>query len=306
METKDFLFFNYHWVPNSTFYFESFAKMGHSIDIVDERNLASFVPTCKYKNVVLYLHEPWSLPITDNLLNTYLRDSVLIQHDDTDCEHVQYWSTRVPTLVMQREYTNNTQNPRGSNMGAFHFPMQSWHDPEITEKPYDICFLGRMTNPRRLAFANKIFELMHGRLNHLVWKVDIEPHVNTPSAYYSKNLFTRQTESSKSIVNKTKIGLNDAGNSHDQWRIWEYASVGISILTPKIKTKCVTEEFMPFDEYVSYREDYSDLEDKILFLMENKRYEQYGAKAKEAYDLRHSPEKCFESYYKQVMKYARV
>ena len=39
MKTKDFLFFNYNWVPNSTFIFESFRKMGHEIDIIGEEEL---------------------------------------------------------------------------------------------------------------------------------------------------------------------------------------------------------------------------------------------------------------------------
>lgn len=305
METKDFLFFNYSWVPNSTFYFESFAKKGHSIDIVTEKTIQTFVPEHRYKNVVLYLHEPWSLPITDYLINTYFSDAVLIQHDDTDFEDVQYWSTRVPDLVMQREYTDKTKNPRGSAMGAFHFPINSWHDPAITEKPYDLCFLANMTHPRRVLFAKKMMELMNGRLNHLVWKVNIEPHVNTPSQFYNKNAFVEQKEDTKTIVNKTKIGLNDFGNSYEQWRTWEYASAGTAILMPKMKTKCVSEGFMPFSEYTIFRDDYSDLEEKILFLLENNRYLEYGRIAKEAYDNRHTPEKCFEFYYDQVMKYAK-
>ena len=306
MVTKDFLFFNYSWVINSTFYFESFAKKGHSIDIITEKNLHYFVPQHQYKNVVLYLHEPWSLPITDHLLNTHLKDCVLIQHDDTDHEDVQHWSTRIPDLVMQREYTNNTKNPRGSAMGAFHFPIQSWYDPSITEKPYDLCFLANMTHPRRVVFARKIMELMNCKLNHLVWKVNIEPHVNTPSQFYNKNSFAEQKEDTKTIVNKTKIGINDFGNSYESWRTWEYASAGTSILMPQMKTKCVTNDFMPFNEYVTFRDDYSDMEEKILYLLENKKYCEFGKSAKEAYDLRHNPEKCFDFYYEQVRRYARI
>jgi len=306
MALKDFLFFGYHKHPTSTPYFESFAIRGHSIDIVTDHDIQAFVPQHQYKNVVLYLHEPWTLPRTDYLLNTYFKDSVLIQHDDTDHEDVQFWSSRVPALVMQREYTEKTKNPRGCPMGTFHFPIASWHDPSISERPYDVCFLANMTNPRRIAFAAKLMELMNGSLSHLRWKVNIEPHVNTPSQYYNTNVFDAQTEDTKTIVNKTKIGLSYFGNSYEQWRTWEYASAGTAILTPRMRTKCVSDGFMPFKEYLSFADDCSDLEEKILFLLENKRYEEYGASAKASYDQNHTPTRCFDFYYNQVMKYARA
>ena len=77
MKTKDFLFFNYNWVPNSTFIFESFRKMGHEIDIIGEEELRTFRPDCKYKNVVLYLHEGWSIPMTNHIIDNYCQDSFL-------------------------------------------------------------------------------------------------------------------------------------------------------------------------------------------------------------------------------------
>ena len=108
MKTKDFLFFNYNWVPNSTFIFESFRKLGHEIDIIGEEQLRNFQPDCKYKNVVLYIHEGWSIPITNHIIDNYCQDSFLIQHDDTDFEQLQKWSNRTPDLFMQREYTCDT------------------------------------------------------------------------------------------------------------------------------------------------------------------------------------------------------
>jgi hypothetical protein len=305
--TKDFLFFNYSFVPNSTFYFESFGTKGHSLDIVTEKTLSTFVPSCEYKNVVIYLHEPYTIPYTEHWLNTHCKNSVLIQHDDTDHEDIQVWTSRKPDLVMHREYTQNTKNHRDCNVGTFHFPIESWHDSSVTEKPYDVCFLGNMTNPRRVRFADKLLELMTGRLSHLKWKVNIEPHVNTPSSLYGINRFLPQGESTRSIVNKTKIGLNDFGNSYEQWRTWEYASAGIAILSPKMRTKCLTEsQYMPFNEYLDFSDDYSDIGDKIEYLLENDTYKQYGCSAKTAYDDRHTPEKCFEKYYEQVMRYART
>jgi hypothetical protein len=49
----------------------------------------------------------------------------------------------------------------------------------------------------------------------------------------------------------------------------------------------------------------SDLGDKIEYLLKNDRYKEYGAAAKSAYENRHTPEHCFESYYSQIMEYAK-
>lgn len=320
--TKDFLFLDYSYTPNSTYYFKSFEKMGHSIDIVTEKTLPFYTPSCDYKNVVVYLHEQWTIPYTERLLNYAFPNCVLIQHDDTDWEDVYFWTSRKPDLVMHREYTENTKCHPDVPIGTFHFPIESWFDPSIQTKEYDVCFLGNMTNPRRVKFADTIMNLMSGRLSHLKWKVTIQPHVNTPSNLYNNNIFLQsgekvtgeafvegvfRGETSKTIVNKTKIGLNDFGNSYEQFRHWEYASSGIAILCPKLRTKCLTDpKYQPFNEYLAFSDDYSDLGDKIEYLLENERYKEYAQAAKNAYDTMHTPEKCFEMYYAQVMKYARI
>jgi hypothetical protein len=303
MKTKDFLFFNYNWVVNSTYIFESFRKMGHEIDIVGEEELRSFVPDCKYKNVVLYLHEGWSIPLTNHIIENYCQDSFLIQHDDTDFEQLQNWSKRKPDLFMQREYTCDTDlNNRYVGYGStkypmsetpvepFHFPIESMYDESLQEKKWDICFLGRPTNHRRQKFIDKINELRNGSLSHLNWFVKYE-YVQTPELY-------------KEIINGSKIGLNSPGNSYDSWRNWELASVKSCILQPKIKVKSCQDGYMPFNEYVELNEDYSDLEEKILFALENDRWREIGQRAYDDYNANHTPEKCFEYYYNTVMKYA--
>jgi len=167
---KDFLFFNYSWVENSTFYFSQFSKMGHDIDIIDETNIRDFVPKYKYKNIVLYLHENWTFPITNYIIDNFGKESFLIQHDDTDNEQLQRWSNRKPDLFMQREYTNNTiLNSYGGTIDSigpriemdktpiepFHFPINSMYDESLQEKKWDVCFMGRPTNTRRESFINK-------------------------------------------------------------------------------------------------------------------------------------------------------
>ncbi len=76
---KDFLFLNYNWVPNSTFLFKNFEKKGHSIDIIGEEQIRDFIPQCGYKNVVIYLHNDWTFPLTNNIIDNYCPDSFLIQ-----------------------------------------------------------------------------------------------------------------------------------------------------------------------------------------------------------------------------------
>ena len=147
---KDFLFFNYSWVRNSTILFENFEKLkGHSIDIVDEKSIRDFNPTCEYKNVVLYLHEPWTIPLTNKIINNHCANSVLIQHDTTDEEHVQVWSERQPNVVMQRELTSDTRNPWNCPVEPFHFSIERIYDEGKYEKDVDISL---MATVQKLAF----------------------------------------------------------------------------------------------------------------------------------------------------------
>jgi hypothetical protein len=302
MKTKDFLFFNYNWVKNSTFIFESFRKKGLEIDIIGEEELRDFKPEYKYKNVVLYLHEDWSIPITNHIIDNYCQDSFLIQHDDTDFENLQKWSNRTPDLFMQREYTNNTDlnnvyfgyNRNGIRIEEkpvkpFHFPIESMYDESLQDKKWDICFLGRPTNHRRQLFINKINELANGKLSHLKWFIKYE-YVQTPELY-------------QEVINGSKIGLNSPGNSYDSWRNWELASAKSCIIQPKLKVKSCDENHMLFNDYIELSEDYSDLEEKIIYALDNDRYKDIGQRAYDNYNSNHTPDKCFEYYYETIMKY---
>ena len=308
MNTKDFLFLNHHGIPNSTFIFQSFVNRGYDCDMVDETNLIQFLEkgvNCKYRAVVLYLHYPQTIPYTDYIINTFCKDSVLIQHDDTDFEDVQIWSSRAPDLVMQRELTDNTKNPRPCPVAPFHFPWVGCRDDSITERPYDVSFVANMTNPRRILFVKKLQELMTGSLKHLNWCVNVEPHANTPLPWYDRNLFGPKTQNFKEIANKSKIGLHYFGNSYDSHRIWELASCGTAILMPKVRAKSMHDGAMPFDEYEIMRDDFSDLEEKIVYLLEEDRYKRVGEAARQAYESRHYPEKCFEYYHDTVLGFLK-
>ena len=212
---KDFLFFNYSvWVRNSTILFENFKKLkGHSIDIIDEKTITNFQPSCKYKNVVLYLHEGWTIPLTNQIINQHCKESVLIQHDTTDEEHVQVWSDRRPDVVFQRELTNNTKNPWNCPVEPFHFSIESIYDNEKYERDIDVSLMATMTNARRAPFVRHVVDLAKGPLSNLKWYLEVTPRdVRTPTKY-------------REVCNRSKIGLHYFGNSYDSIRIWELASL---------------------------------------------------------------------------------
>jgi len=306
MKTKDFLFLNHHAIPNSTFIFESFVRRGYDCDIVDQTTLQEFINKgicCKYRAVFLYLHEENTIPLTDYIIDNFCKDSILIQHDDTDFEDVQIWSKRTPDLVMQREFTDATKSSRPCFIAPHHFPWVGAKIDSIIERPYDVCFIANMTNPRRIPFVKRLYELMTGNLKHLNWYVNVEPHPNTPMFWYNRNVFGEKTKNFKEIINMSKIGLHYFGNSYDSHRIWELASAGTAILMPKMRCKSVQEGAMPFSEYETMADDFSDLEQKILYLLENNRWKKLGDKAQKEWEKNHYPEKCFEYYHDLILRF---
>jgi hypothetical protein len=291
---KDFLFFNHSWVPNSSYIFKCFEKCGYTCDFVDERNIIDFVVENEYKVVVLYLSIGWTVPIINDILEKYCKNSFIIQHDDTDNEHVQRYYNRSPDLIMQRELTSDTVNPYNCPIYPNHFAIPSVYDEKLQSenKQFDVIFLGTPSNPRRQSFINRIVDLSQNKLSHLRWFIRYQP-VRTPQEYLY-------------VVNKTKIGLNYPGNSYDSWRIWELASAKVCTIQPELKLHSVKSDFMPYDEYICINIDHSDLEEKIIYQLENDRYKDIAQKSYDAYYQNHTPEKCFEKYHEIVCKYAPI
>jgi len=289
---KDFLFFNYSWVPNSTFIFKSFEKLGYSCDFVDERNVTSFVPKDKYRAVFLYLHEDWTIPITNRLINEHFQDSILIQHDDTDFEDIQHWSDRKPDVVMHREYTDQTRNPRHCVVHPIHFPIPSRFNAAYT-KDIDVCFIGGITNARRIPFVEKIVNLAQGAMSDLRWYISVSPQPtgDQPSLEFAE------------AINRSKIGLHYFGNSYDSWRIWELASTKTAIIMPQMRNKSVRNDAMPFKEYCVIRDDFQDAEEKIRYMLDQNRYVSLAQRSFDDYNANHTPEKCFEYYYRTLKPY---
>ena len=285
---KDFLCIDYSWVPNSRFIFNNLSKL-YSVDIVDEKTLLTHNYANDYKVIILYLHEQHTIPITNKIISKY-PNAKLVQHDDTDFEDIQIWSHRKPDLVMQRELTLNSKNPWGCAVAPHHFPIPSMCD-NVTDKPFDVFFMGTMTNSRRIPFIRKLIELKEGALRHLSWNIQVTAaDVRTPIEY-------------RSAINRSKIGLHYYGNSYDSWRLWELASCGTCMLIPKLPLLSISDDFMPFNSPVTIKDDLSDLADKILYYLENDRWRLKGLEIKNDYDKNHTPDKCFEHYLKMLNKY---
>jgi hypothetical protein len=290
---KDILFFSYSWVDNANLIFKKFESLGYKCDFVYENTIQNFKPIHDYKVVFLYLHEANTIPITNNLLDTFYKYSYLVQHDDTDFEDVQIWSNRQPDLIMQRELTNNTKNPWGSPVFPFHFPIPSKYEESLQEKKYDVTFMASLTNPRRIPFIKHVEKLANTSLKHLNWNLQITPiNVKTPNY--------------KEIINQSKIGLHYFGNSYDSIRIWELASAKCGIIMPRLKLKSTSSEWMPFNEYLPIDDDFKDLEQKIIYMLEKDRYKKFADDAFEAYNLKHNPDKCFDKYYETFKRYIEI
>jgi len=290
--------------------------MGHTIDIIGEEEIKNFVPHCEYKNVVLYLHNDWTFPYTNNIIDNYCKNSFLIQHDDTDCEQLQRWSNRKPDLFMQRELTYDTDltsyggtvdslGPRialePTPVYGFHFPIDSLYDESLQEKKWDLCFIGRPTNERRNSFYNRLIELSNGSLKHLRWYIQYD-YVPQKDIESRRNNLTHDYY--KEIINGSKIGLNFPGNSYDSHRNWELASSKSCIIQPKLKVKSCNSD-VPFTDYIMIQDDFRDLEERILYALSDENWREYGQRAFDDYNLNHTPKRCFEEYYTKVMKYAR-
>jgi hypothetical protein len=291
---KDFLFFNHSWVPNSDYIFKCFEKCGYSCDYVDEKNILNFVVEHEYRVVVLYLSIDWTVPIINGILEKYCKNSFIIQHDDTDNEHVQRYYSVSPNLIMQRELTDYTHNPYDCPIFPNHFAIHSVYDESLQteQKQFDIMFMGTPSNPRRQSFINKLINLSEGKLSHLRWFIRYQPQ-RTPYEYLY-------------VVNKSKIGLNYPGNSYDSWRIWELASAKVCTIQPELKLNSTKEGHMPYDQYVRIKDDHSDLEEKIVQQLENDSYKEIAQKSFDDYYMNHTPEKCFEKYHEIVCEYAPI
>lgn len=286
---KDFLIFTYSFVKNANIIFTKLEESGYSCTIINELNFSKIHNLdSDYKNVIVYLHEPQYLKDINNLLNNKLKDSVIIQHDDTDEEHIQNWTTRVPNLVIHRELTENSKNDRKTLAVPMHFAVDSIY--QSMNKIIDVSFIGTLTNPRRIPFINKVFDLAKGDLSYLNWYLDVKP------------VDTRTPELFRNVINSSKITLHYYGNSYDSLRIWEVVSCETALLMPHMRSLSVTDIGMPFNKYHKFKDDMSDLKSNIEYLLDNDNWLNLAKESKKDYDLNHNPDKCFDYYLKQLKR----
>lgn len=291
---KDFLFFTWSFVKNAHIYFKHFESLGYECDFVTEKDIMDFDPSGKsYKNVFVYLQDSKFLQKINHCIENHFFDANIIQHDDTDEENIQVWLSKAPDLVMQRELTENSNNPYGCPVEPFHFPMPSIYDPTI-EKSSDVFFYACLSNPRRLPFIRHMQHLSSTSLSDL--KCDFRfTHVDQ-----------RTPEDFKISANKAKIGLHYFGNSYDSHRIWELASCKTAILMPELRLKSTSKDYMYFSEYETMEDDFSDVEFKIRYLLDDDRWKSYAEDSHAAYNKNHSPEKCCEHYEKLIRRHVKL
>jgi hypothetical protein len=60
---------------------------------------------------------------------------------------------------------------------------------------------------------------------------------------------------------------------------------------------------MPFEAYEAFKEDFSDLEDKIIYLLQNDNYLKLATISQTEYNTKHNPEKCYEYYHSIIKKH---
>jgi len=279
---KDFLCFDYSFVPNSRFIFNGLAETGYSVDIVDEKTYESFDYAEDYRFIILYLHEYYTISLTDQIIERY-PNAKLIQHDDTDFVDVQSWSNRQPDLVMQRELVDDTRSPWDCPILPHHFPMPSMYSKN-TEKENDIFFYGTMTNNRRFPVVKKLWELYKGELSHLKWDMVVTAaNERTPEEY-------------KKAINNCKVGIHCFGNSYDSWRIWELASCGVCTIMPESPLLSISPEHNHYDEYLRCDDNFDNIKEVIEDALSNNKWKEMGKKSFAAYNENHTPERCFDIY----------
>jgi hypothetical protein len=75
---------------------------------------------------------------------------------------------------------------------------------------------------------------------------------------------------------------------------------------PKMRSFSVTDKFIPLDNYTIFNDDFSDIEEKILWLLENDRWKEFGNNGHNEYNQKHNIKNCCETYYNQMIKYCNL
>jgi glycosyltransferase involved in cell wall biosynthesis len=75
---------------------------------------------------------------------------------------------------------------------------------------------------------------------------------------------------------------------------------------PNMRNQSVDKNHMFLEGYCKFNDDYSDLSDKIEYLIKDDTYKRYAENGYNSYNNYHNIDKCCEYYYNSVMKFAKV
>jgi spore maturation protein CgeB len=268
---KDFLAFHgYSKNFNFKILCDTLISFGYIVDRVDETRVLNFPYGDQYRYIIMCWHsENIYYEFIKDLVKSKYTDVPMILFDDTDWNHKTMKFAKEPFVVFKRELTAKTKKIRGIPYYQMAKIVQDNYHPEI-EKIYDISFVGSVTSKSRGAFVEKIRQIKKEK-----WFIHETKHSeDMPYDEYIK------------IINQSKIGLSYFGNGYDTVRYWEIISCKTALLSQMVPLPI--ENNLSKEEAVFFREDMSDLEEKIDYLLEGDRWKNYGEKGYRAFIARHS------------------
>jgi hypothetical protein len=280
---KDFLSFHGY---SSNFNFkilcDTLIDFGYTVDRVDETNITEFPYGDQYRYILMCWH-------SENTHYRFIKDLVkskysripIILYDDTDWNYKTMKIAQKPFMVFKRELNEKTRKIRG--VPYYHMPkiVCDNYNPDI-EKIYDVSFVGSITSKSRAAFFEKIRQLK--RENWLI--------------HETKHAYDMPYDEYIKIINQSKIGLSYFGNGYDTIRYWEIISCKTALLSPRVPLPI--ENDLSDEEAVFFRDDMSDLEEKIDYLLWGDRWKAFSESGYRAFITRHSNIKRTEYFLARI------
>ncbi len=249
---------------------DTLIDFGYTVDRVDETNIADFTYSDNYRYLLMCWHsENTHYRFINNLVKSKYRSIPIVLYDDTDWNHKTMKFAQKPFMVFKRELNDKTRKIHRVPYYQMSKIVRDNYRPEI-EKIYDVSFVGTITSGSRVALFEKL-----RRIKRENWFIHETKHAyDMPYDEYIK------------IINRSKIGISYFGNGYDTIRYWEIVGCKTALLSPKVPLDIpddLTEE-----EAVFFREDMSDLEEKIDYLLEEDRWVAFAENGYQAFIARHS------------------
>jgi len=286
---RDFLAFHGY---SSNFNFkilcDTLVDFGYTVDRVDETRILDFPYGDQYNYIIMCWHsENIHYKFIKNLVKSKYPDVPMILFDDTDWNHKTMKFAKEPFVVFKRELNEITRKIRGVPYYQMAKIVRDNYHPEI-EKVYDVSFVGTITSKPRAAFFDKIRQIK--RKN---WFIHETRHSeDMPYDEYIK------------IINQSKVGLSYFGNGYDTGRYWEILSCKTALLSPVVPLPI--ENNLTEEDAVFFKEDMSNLEEKIDYLLEGNRWKVFAENGYGAFIARHSNIKRTEYFLAKLNEVAKL